>query len=144
MYSPFRVRSAVDRAVPPFRPRKHSQITRNIYGYEYRTPPDHYDRLLDQWIEQFVMREEPIMLTEAELDLEHHPAQDFLPSRPVLVWIRYPSQAYLVPAHATAWTAIAIRIWFFEPKIKIHREGWVWRSAVTPAPDEDQPATGRG
>lgn len=28
-----------------------------------------------------VMREEPIMLTEAELNLEHYPARDFLPSR---------------------------------------------------------------
>ncbi|SDI98510.1 hypothetical protein SAMN04488693_1417 [Arthrobacter subterraneus] len=105
----------------------------------------HYDRLLDQWIEQLVMREEPIMLTEAELDLEHHPARDFHPSRRVNVWIRYPSQAYLVQAHATAWTATAIRIWFFEPKIRIHREGWVWRSSVTPAdPDENQPAAGWG
>lgn len=52
-------------------------------------------------------------------------------------WIRYPSQAYLVQAHATAWTATAVRIWFFKPKIKIHREGWVWRSAVTPAGPDD-------
>lgn len=82
------------------------------------------------------MREEPIMLTEAEIDLEHHPSQEFKPSRLVHVWIRYPSQAYLVEAHATAWAITAVRVWFFEPKIKIHREGWVWRSAVTPAPQD--------
>lgn len=76
------------------------------------------------------------MLTEAELDLEHHPAREFQPPRPVHVWIRYPSQAYLVQAQATAWTATAIRIGFFEPAIKIHREGWVWRSAVTPVPPD--------
>ncbi|WP_299169742.1 hypothetical protein [uncultured Arthrobacter sp.] len=98
----------------------------------------YYDRLLDDWIERFVMREEPVMLTEAELDLEHHPAHEFNPARRVHAWIRYPSQAYLVQANATAWTSTAIRIWFFEPKVRIHREGWVWRSAVTPTPPNEQ------
>ena len=98
----------------------------------------YYDRLLDDWIERFVMREEPIMLTEAEVDLERHPAHEFQPARSVYVWIRSPSQAYLVEAEATAWTDTAIRIWFFEPRIKIHREGWVWRSAVRPAPPEEK------
>ncbi|MDF9278846.1 hypothetical protein P4U43_13730 [Arthrobacter sp. EH-1B-1] len=84
------------------------------------------------------MREEPVMLTEAELDLEHHRAHEFTPARRVYAWIRYPSQAYLVQANATAWTATAIRIWFFEPKVRIHREGWVWRNAVTPAPPTEE------
>ncbi|WP_175460217.1 hypothetical protein [Arthrobacter subterraneus] len=40
--------------------------------------------------------QELITLADADLELGHHPARDFLPSRQVLVWIRYPSQTYLV------------------------------------------------
>ncbi|GAA2174936.1 hypothetical protein GCM10009784_15310 [Arthrobacter parietis] len=78
------------------------------------------------------------MLTEAEVDLGRHPAHEFQPARSVYAWIRYPSQAYLVQAQATAWTETAIRIWFFEPTIKIHREGWVWRNAVRPSSPEER------
>lgn len=39
--------------------------------------------------------------------------------------------------HAKAWTKTAVKVSFFEPGIKIQREGWVWVGAVTPpAPDE--------
>lgn len=83
------------------------------------------------------MREEPIMLTEVELDLPSNPARDFPEPRRVYVWIRYPSSAYRVQAHARAWTRTAVKVSFFEPGIKIQREGWVWVGSVTPAaPDE--------
>ncbi|MHA7294339.1 hypothetical protein [Arthrobacter sp. HLT1-21] len=92
---------------------------------------------MDRWIEELVMREEPIMLTEAELDLPSTPAQDFPAPRRVYVWIRYPSSAYRVQGHATAWTKTAVKVSFFEPGIRIQREGWVWVGSVTPAaPDE--------
>jgi hypothetical protein len=92
-----------------------------------------YGRLLDNRIEEFVMREELIMLTAAELDVENCRPSDFAEPRPVYAWVRYPSKAIRVQAHAIAYTRTAVKIRFLEPLIKIHREGWVWLSAVTPA-----------
>lgn len=78
------------------------------------------------------------MLTEAELDLPANPARDFPAPRRVYVWIRYPSSAYRVQAHALAWTKTAIKVSFFEPGIKIQREGWVWVGSVTPAASNEK------
>lgn len=84
------------------------------------------------------MREELIMLTAAELDLETTPATDFPEPRRVYAWIRYPSKAFRIQAHALSYTRTAVKIRFLEPLIKIQREGWVWLNAVTPAPDEGE------
>lgn len=92
-----------------------------------------YGRLLDERIEEFVMREELMMLTAAELDIENCRPADFPEPRRVYAWIRYPSKAIRVQAQAIAYTRTAVKIRFLEPLIKIHREGWVWLSAVTPA-----------
>ena len=81
------------------------------------------------------MREELIMLTAAELDVGHTRATDFPEPRRVYAWIRYPSNAIRIQAHAIAYTKTAVKIRFPEPLIKIQREGWVWLSSVTPAPD---------
>ncbi|MHA7276394.1 hypothetical protein ACX80O_07695 [Arthrobacter sp. Hz1] len=87
--------------------------------------------------EELVMREEPVMLTDAELDLPANPAHEFPTPRRVHIWIRYPSSAYWVKGHSTGWTKTAVKVSFFEPGIKIQREGWVWGGSVTPAaPDE--------
>lgn len=83
------------------------------------------------------MREELIMLTAAEVDLEHNQPTDFPEPRRVYAWIRYPSHALRVQAHAIAYTRTAVKIRFFEALIMIQREGWVWLSSVTPAPDND-------
>lgn len=83
------------------------------------------------------MREEPVMLTEAEVDLASNPATEFPVPRRVYVWIRYPSEAHRVKAHAMAWTRTAVKVSFFEPKINIRREGWVWVGSVTPAPPDE-------
>lgn len=91
----------------------------------------YYDRLLDQWIEELVMREEPVMLTEAELDLPHNPAQNFPAPRRVYVWIHYPSRAHRVKGHAMAWTKTAVKVSFFDPGIGILREGRVSHSSPT-------------
>lgn len=80
------------------------------------------------------MREELIMLTAAELDMENTRPTDFPEPRRVWAWIRYPSHAVRVQALAIAYTRTAVKIRFIEPMIKIHREGWVWLSAVTPEP----------
>ncbi|WDF35058.1 hypothetical protein PTW37_16265 (plasmid) [Arthrobacter agilis] len=58
-------------------------------------------------------------------------------------WVRYPSKAIRVQAHAIAYTRTAVKIRFLEPLIKIQREGWVWLSAVTPAPngEDERPPT---
>ncbi|MBG6218624.1 hypothetical protein IWX75_003111 [Arthrobacter sp. CAN_A6] len=90
---------------------------------------------MDDRIEEFVMREELIMLTAAELDVENCRPTDFPVPRRVYAWVRYPSKAIRVQAHAIAYTRTAVKIRFLEPLIKIQREGWVWLSAVTPAPD---------
>ena len=97
----------------------------------------HYARLMDDRIEEFVMREELIMLTAAELDVENCLPTDFPEPRRVYAWIRYPSKAIRVQAHAITYTRTAVKIRFLEPLIKIQREGWVWLNAVTPAPDEE-------
>jgi hypothetical protein len=88
---------------------------------------------MDERIEEFVMREELIMLTAAELDVENCRPTDFPEPRRVYAWVRYPSKAIRVQAHAVAYTRTAVKIRFLEPLIKIHREGWVWLNAVTPA-----------
>lgn len=98
---------------------------------------EHYARLMDDRIEEFVMREELIMLTAAELDVENCRPTDFPEPRRVYVWIRYPSKALRIQAHAIAYTRTAVKIRFLEPLIKIQREGWVWLSSVTPAAGDD-------
>jgi hypothetical protein len=93
----------------------------------------YYAKRMDERIEEFVMREELIMLTAAELDVENCQPADFPEPRCVYAWIRYPSKAIRIQAHAIAYTRTAVKIRFLEPLIKIQREGWVWLSAVTPA-----------
>ncbi|MHA7284195.1 hypothetical protein [Arthrobacter sp. TMS2-4] len=92
---------------------------------------------MDERIEEFVMREELIMLTAAELDLENTPATNFPEPRRVYAWIRYPSKAFRIQAHAISYTRTAVKIRFLEPLIHIHREGWVWLNSVTPAPTDN-------
>lgn len=95
--------------------------------------PEHYAKLMDARIEEFVMREEIMMLTAAELDVENTRPTDFPEPRRVWAWVRYPSHAIRVQALAIAYTRTAVKIRFLEPKILIQREGWVWLNAVTPA-----------
>ncbi|MBG6184896.1 hypothetical protein IWX65_002874 [Arthrobacter sp. CAN_A214] len=97
---------------------------------------------MDQRIEEFVMREELIMLTAAELNLENTRPIDFPEPRRVYAWIRYPSKAIRIQAHAIAYTKTAVKIRFFESLIMIQREGWVWLSSVTPVPDNESEEKG--
>ncbi|MEG9247851.1 hypothetical protein V6S67_07125 [Arthrobacter sp. Soc17.1.1.1] len=90
---------------------------------------------MDDRIEEFVMREELIMLTAAELDLENTQPTDFPEPRRVYAWIRYPSKAIRIQAHAVAYTRTAVKIRFLEPLIQIQREGWVWLNSVLPVPN---------
>ncbi|MHA7284626.1 hypothetical protein [Arthrobacter sp. TMS2-4] len=87
---------------------------------------------MDERIEEFVMREELMMLTAAEPDVENTRPTDFPEPRRVYAWVRYPSKAFRVQALAVAYTRTAVKIRFLEPVIMIQREGWVWLSAVTP------------
>jgi hypothetical protein len=91
-----------------------------------------YAKRMDERIEEFVMREELMMLTAAELDVDNNQPTDFPEPRRVYAWIRYPSKAIRIQALAIAYTRTAVKIRFLEPLIKIQREGWVWLSAVTP------------
>ncbi len=102
----------------------------------------HYAQPMDVRIEEFVMREEQIMLTVAELDLDNMHSMDFPEPPGVYAWIRCPSKVIRVQAHSIASTKTAVKIRFFEPLIMIQREGRVWLGAVTPASfDEPQSDT---
>ncbi|WP_458116954.1 hypothetical protein [Arthrobacter sp. D2-10] len=78
------------------------------------------------------MREEPMLLTAIEVDLANDPERVFPEPRRVHVWIRYPTKAVRLKAHAVAWNTRAVKVRFLEPIIKNEREGWVWTNAVTP------------
>ena len=87
---------------------------------------DHYARLTDDRIEEFVMREELIMLTSRRLP----GTSAGVPVGPL------PFQSHPGQAHTIVYTRTAVKIRFLEPLIKIQREGWVWLGAVTPADTE--------
>ncbi|WP_028278575.1 hypothetical protein [Arthrobacter sp. H5] len=87
----------------------------------------HYAKIMDQRIEEFVMREELIMPRMAELNVDNVKPIPFPEPRRVNVWIRYHFKAIRIHAHAA-------KIRFFEPLIMIHREGWVWLGAIAPVP----------
>lgn len=44
-------------------------LSEEFASFELRTVPTHCDKLLDRWIGEDMLREEPILLTEAELNL---------------------------------------------------------------------------
>jgi hypothetical protein len=67
-----------------------------------------YERLLDKQIEEIVIREELVMLTAAELDVENCRLTDFPEPRRVYAWFCYPSQAIRVQAHAISYTGTAV------------------------------------
>lgn len=87
---------------------------------------------VDKWLDNWAMREEPMLLTAIEVDLDHDPERIFSEPRRVHVWIRYPTKAVCLKAHAVAWNSRAVKVRFLEPIIKNEREGWVWTNAVTP------------
>lgn len=89
---------------------------------------------VDKWLDGWALREEPMLLTPAELDLPNSLPRDFPVPKRVWVWIRYPSQSVRVQAQAISWSTRAVKIRFLEPVIKTEREGWVWTNAVTPDP----------
>lgn len=86
-------------------------------------------------IEEFVLREELIMPTAAELDVENCQPTDFREPRRVYAWIRYFSKAIRIQAHGIAYTRTAVKTRFLEPSVKIQREDRVWLSTVTSASD---------
>ncbi|WP_394250967.1 hypothetical protein [Arthrobacter pityocampae] len=67
---------------------------------------------MDKRIEEFIMREELMMLTATELDAENCRPIDFPESRRVYAWVRYPSKAFRVQALAIAYTRTAVKIRF--------------------------------
>jgi hypothetical protein len=69
---------------------------------------------MDDRIEEFVMSEELIMLTAAELDVKNCHPTNFPKPRRVYAWIRYPSKAIHIQAHAIAYTRTAVKIRFLE------------------------------
>jgi hypothetical protein len=65
---------------------------------------------MDDRIEEFVMREELVMLTAAELDVKNCRPTDLPEPRRVYAWVRYLSKAIRVQAHEDAYTPTAVRI----------------------------------
>ncbi|GAA1134241.1 hypothetical protein GCM10009582_34900 [Arthrobacter flavus] len=96
-----------------------------------------YSSNLDAEIARTLMRQEPVLLTAAELEFDRNPPHQFDQPRRVWAWIRYPAQACLVQAMAYEWSRTAVQIEFCEPHIRIWRKGWVWLNSVTPASLDD-------
>lgn len=94
---------------------------------------------------------EPATTPPAELDnpsglcgqgAENCRPTDLPEPRRVCAWVRYPSRAIRVQAHAIAYTRTAIRIRFLEPLIKIQRDGRAWLGLrVYPPRTDREPAT---
>lgn len=53
---------------------------------------EHYGRLIDERVGEWGMREEPMLLTAAELQLRQNPPKDFDNPRRVYAWVRYPTK----------------------------------------------------
>lgn len=104
---------------------------------------EHYGRLMNERIGEWVMRAEPMLLTAAELQLRQNPPKDFDQPRRVYAWVRCPTLVVHMQAQAIAWTSTAVKIRFREPHIDAPREGWVRCNAVTPALAHAQQPTAR-
>ncbi len=95
----------------------------------------HYDRLMDARIlEQAIARADgPLQsLDPAELDLEHEPVTRTPKPSTARVWVRFGSEAFLIPsAELVAWTNYAYAIRFDVRGTEY--KTWVWSSAVEAA-----------
>lgn len=96
-----------------------------------------FDELGRRRMEEAVMRPQPIGLTGAELDFEHHPVRRGSGPIPVRAWVHYPAIAVDVRAEAIEWTDRAVRVrWMTLGGYK--QDVWVWANAVRriePGPD---------
>lgn len=76
-----------------------------------------------------VTRPQPIGLTPAELDIEHHPVIEARAPIPVRAFIRFHEAVIRPECEAIAWTDRAVRLRVRMQTGATH-EVWVWASAV--------------
>jgi hypothetical protein len=67
-------------------------------------------RGIDHGIHEILIRAQPISLTDAELDLDHHPVHTPEEPRPVRAWLRFPETVIQPECEAIAWTDQAVQI----------------------------------
>ncbi|MHA6695604.1 hypothetical protein [Homoserinimonas sp. A520] len=84
---------------------------------------------IDRAIEAVTVRAKPISLSDAELDLEHHPPRRAAQPIPVRAWVRFPENAIQPDAEAIAWTDKAVQVRWTGHANEVYT-AWVWASAV--------------
>jgi len=88
-----------------------------------------YGGAIEQQIEEAVVRPKPIGLSEAELDIAHHPITEAEAPIAVRAYVRFHESVIRPNCEAIAWTDRAVKI-----RLTIRNgamsEVWVWASAV--------------
>lgn len=86
------------------------------------------DRVAQRALEVAVRGQEPITLSDLELELDKQPLTRLPKPKPVRAWVRYPRSGVLVNAEVVAWTPYAVAIrWRLND---VNFKGWVWAPAV--------------
>lgn len=85
---------------------------------------------IEDALHEWLVRAEPIGLTEDELRLKDRAVSR--PEQPISVraWVRFPEASIEPQAEAVAWTDRAVLVRFKLRDGRV-RETWVWASAVT-------------
>lgn len=97
-------------------------------GGQARYEDDLGDRI-ERATDVAVTRPQPIGLTPAELDIEHHPVTQARSAIPVRAFIRFHEAVIRPQCEAVAWTDRAVRVRVRMQTGATH-EVWVWASAV--------------
>ena len=92
---------------------------------------DYYDKRWNQKRELELTKPRPLTLTEAELDIAHHPVTKA--QNPIVVdtWIRYEQVPVRTRGRAFEWTDRAVHIKWTSLDGE-ERDAWVWASSVSP------------
>jgi hypothetical protein len=92
---------------------------------------DHYDKLWNQKQELELLKPKPLTLTDAELDIVHHPVTTTQNPVTVDTWVRYEQVPVRTRAQAFEWNDRAVHV-RWKSLDGEDREAWVWASSVTP------------
>ena len=88
-----------------------------------------YGEGIEQQIEEAVIRPQPIGLTDAELDLAHHPITEAQTPIPVRAYLRFPEAVIRPECVVIAWTDRAVKL-RVTMRNSTATDVWVWASAV--------------
>ena len=87
------------------------------------------DRGLQRGVDEILVRAQPVSLTEAELDFEHHPVHRPAEPAQVRAWIRFHEATIRPECEAIAWTDKTVQV-RWRSAGGVTRTAWVWASAV--------------